>query len=63
MRDNNLEPDAIEGVLRESFEPLTYRQALPALRRHWQAVLRDACTRTNAALVRPVHLAFFEEFI
>ena len=28
---------------------------------HWMDVLRDACSRTNSALVRPASKAFFLE--
>ena len=37
----------------------TYREALPALAEHWRSVVRDPCTRTNCALVRPKSLEFF----
>ena len=35
--------------------------ALPVLEEHWRSVLRDPCSRTNSALVRPQHLSFFLE--
>jgi hypothetical protein len=53
---------AVQRVLEELHEPASYRDALPLLRRNWMTVLRDPCTRTNAALVRPRHLEFFEEW-
>ena len=34
---------------------------MPTLEEHWPRVLRDPCTRTNSALVRPGHLAYFTE--
>jgi len=54
---------AVQRVLRELHQPAAYRRALPALRGNWMAILRDPCTRTNGTLVRPQHLAFFEDWV
>lgn len=40
-------------------DPAAYRAAFPVLEARWRDVLRDACTRTNVALVRPASLEFF----
>lgn len=55
-----LEPEEILRVLTHLFEEESYRAALPVLQAHWGEVLRDPCTRTNSALVRPHWLAQFE---
>ena len=39
-----------------------YARALTAISGRWNDVLRNPCTRTNSALVRPDDKAFFEEF-
>jgi hypothetical protein len=53
---------AVDRVLRELYEPEPFRGALPLFKENWMRILRDPCTRTNGALVRPQHLAFFEAF-
>ncbi|MCH8242565.1 MAG: MarR family transcriptional regulator [Planctomycetes bacterium] len=59
--DQDLDPGAAEAVLRSLFDRECYEKALPTLVQHWRAVLRDRCTRTNSALVRPAHLRYFQE--
>jgi hypothetical protein len=46
---------------RELHDPALYDRALPVVEARWKDILRDPCTRTNGALVRPAHLAFFVE--
>lgn len=53
---------AVERTQRALFDTGAYRALLPALERLWPQVLRDPCTRTNCALVRPGALAFFTSF-
>jgi alcohol dehydrogenase class IV len=60
--DYGMDRAEVESVLRDLFEPESYAQALPALIQHWPSVLRDKCSRTNIALVRPSSLSFFREF-
>jgi hypothetical protein len=57
-----LDPDAIVTVARSLFDPSGYTRLLPAVGEHWSRILRDACTRTNSALVRPDSLVFFQTF-
>jgi hypothetical protein len=38
-----------------------YKCALPLLETHWRSVLRDPCTRTSCALIRPQAIDFFRE--
>ena len=59
---HGLQDDAIFAVLRQFFDPQDYRTALPALKDNWMKVLRDPCSRTNSALVRPSDFEFFESF-
>jgi alcohol dehydrogenase class IV len=45
--------DRMWKVLDDLFDPIAFAQALPVLRSEWPLVLRDRCTRTNPAVVRP----------
>lgn len=51
----------VDARIRELHDAASFDAALPLLRQHWRAILRDPLTRINAALVRPDSLAFFEE--
>ncbi len=57
-----LSDHAIMAVLRGLFDPEAYAASLRALRESWTAVLREPCSRTNAALVRQADIEFFESF-
>jgi alcohol dehydrogenase class IV len=48
-------------TLRALFEPESFRAALPVLRREWNVVLRDPCSRTNSVLVRTDWLELLEK--
>lgn len=55
----------LEDVLataRELFDATAWRELIPAIVGAWPRIIRDPLTRTNAAMVRPGSLAFFEEF-
>ena len=58
---HGVEPAKVRQVARALFESDAFDRALPALEAHWSAVLRDPSTRTNSALVRAGHLAFFRD--
>jgi alcohol dehydrogenase class IV len=60
-RKHDLDEEAIFDALRELHEPAAYAQALELLDAHWMEVLRDPCSRTNSALVRPASKSFFLE--
>ena len=62
LAEHGLDDVIIMNVLRQLFEPLSYAEALPALKANWMKVLRDPCSRTNSALVRPADIEFFESF-
>jgi alcohol dehydrogenase class IV len=62
MSGSQLEESAILGRLRELWCEPDYRAALPTLREEWANVLRNPCSRTNCALVRPDWLSQFEQF-
>lgn len=61
MSECQLDADAILGRLRELWCEPDYRMALPVLREEWTNVLRNPCSRTNCALVRPDWLDRFEK--
>ena len=58
---HGLGADELLCVARELFDAEDFDLAAPALEEHWPTVLRDPCTRTNSALVRPAHKDFFLE--
>ncbi len=57
-----LNDDAIFPALAGFFNAEDYAKIREALPRDWKNVLRDPCTRTNSALLRPADLEFFVEF-
>ncbi|HEV7921436.1 MAG TPA: iron-containing alcohol dehydrogenase [Thermoanaerobaculia bacterium] len=56
-------PDGVEAEVQKLFDADRYKQTLPTLETAWRDVLRDRCTRTNAALVRPADLQFFLDYV
>jgi alcohol dehydrogenase class IV len=58
---HGLAPSLVLEPARALFDERAWTVARPALEASWRAILRDPCTRTNGALVRPDHLAFFLE--
>jgi alcohol dehydrogenase class IV len=54
-----IDPGEVEDRARALHDPLLYERALPLVESRWTDILRDPCTRTNGALVRPGHLEFF----
>jgi|CZKV01.1.fsa_nt_gi alcohol dehydrogenase class IV len=59
LAQHNLPLEPIQNVLRAFYDKEAYDLALPALKANWIPILRDPCTRTNSALVRPGSLDFF----
>lgn len=59
---HGLSEEEVFGVLRQFFDEQAYAAVLPMLKSNWMKVLRDPCSRTNSALVRPGDLSFFESF-
>ena len=62
LAEHGLDDVIVLNVMRQLFEPAVYAEALPLLKEHWMKVLRDPCSRTNSALVRPADIEFFESF-
>ncbi|MBL9145533.1 MAG: iron-containing alcohol dehydrogenase [Verrucomicrobiaceae bacterium] len=62
LAEHGLDDAIVLNVLRLLFEPAAYVEALPELKEPWMKVLRDPCSRTNSALVRPADIEFFEVF-
>jgi len=60
--EHAIDERAVFSVLLELHEPGAYAQALDLLDDRWTAVLRDPCSRTNSALVRPASKTFFLEW-
>jgi len=54
--------DAIFPALSKFFDAGDYQKIRESLPEDWKNVLRDPCTRTNSALLRPTDLKFFVEF-
>ncbi len=61
MDENELDGAAVLAVARSLFIEPAYDRALPTLEEKWRTVLRDPCSRTNSALVRPDAIEFFRE--
>ena len=48
-----LDRDELMATARALYDEAGYREVLPTLEENWRDVLRNACTRTNSAVVRP----------
>jgi hypothetical protein len=61
--EHGVDLTAVEGVSRRLAETDAWATVLlPAIRASWPRIIRDPLTRTNATVVRPGSLAFFEEY-
>lgn len=58
---HHLDTAGIDASLKQLFDAAAYRQLLPVLEAAWPQVIRDVCSRTNSALVRPTSLEFFRQ--
>lgn len=58
----SLDLAAVEATLSRLHRRPAYDAALPHLERCWKQVLRDPCTRTNCALVRPEAIEHFRSW-
>jgi alcohol dehydrogenase class IV len=56
-----IETERIMNMLRGFYSKSDFEASIPFLEKLWKKVLRDPCTRTNSALVRPNSLNFFIE--
>lgn len=56
----HLDEATIDGKIRNLYDEEAYNAALPVLKEHWPAILKDPATRTNCTLVRPNNLSYFE---
>jgi hypothetical protein len=54
-----LDAARVMNLVRSLFDQSAYEQVLPTLRENWILILRDPCSRTNSALVRPGSVDFF----
>jgi hypothetical protein len=54
---HGIERGRVEAIVESLGEREARRALVPAIEASWRAVLRDPCTRTNSALVRPDSLA------
>lgn len=62
LSQHGLTDGAIFAALAGFFNAEDYEKIREALPGDWKNVLRDPCTRTNSALLRPADLEFFVEF-
>lgn len=62
LGEHGLNDNAIFPALAGFFNAEDYEKIREALPGDWKNVLRDPCTRTNSALLRPADLGFFVEF-
>jgi alcohol dehydrogenase class IV len=56
-----LDSEQIMDVIQGFYCDVDFETVKPFLVKHWMDVLRDPCSRTNSALVRPGSLDFFAE--
>ena len=63
LAERALSDEAILDTCRTFFDPGGFDHLRPIVAAKWRDVLRDPCTRTNSALVRPDDLEFFENFV
>ncbi len=61
MEEHDVDGARVLAACDELFDAAAYDEVLPVLEAAWMDVLRDPCSRTNSALVRPAHLSFFTE--
>lgn len=59
-KKHGVDIERVSSVAKRLHDVGAYAAALPVLTEHWKSVLRDACTRTNSALVRPSALEYFQ---
>ncbi len=62
LAKHGLREEAVLDTCRTFFDSCDYSALHPIVTTRWRDVLRDPCTRTNSALVRPDDLFFFEKF-
>lgn len=62
LGEHGLKDDSILQELAVFFDAGDYEKICQALPGDWKNVLRDPCTRTNSALLRPSDLEFFMAF-
>jgi alcohol dehydrogenase class IV len=58
-KEYELDLAAIRAVGQSLFDGESYDRLRPLIVEHWKQILRDPCTRTNCALVRPNHVEHF----
>lgn len=63
MLEHAVDLGAVRATARALFDEALCARLLPLLRQHWPAVLRERCTRTNGALVRPSTLDALAEIL
>ena len=61
MRQYQIDSEDFLMALQDLHDPDDYNQVLELLDQHWMEIVRDPCSRTNSALVRPTSKAFFVE--
>jgi alcohol dehydrogenase class IV len=57
-----IDAEAVMAVSGALFDVGDYAKIKALMATRWRDILRDPCTRTNSALLRPDDLAFFERF-
>lgn len=62
LEQHGIREGEILGSLNDVFVGSDLEQLKPLMQQHWRDILKDPCTRTNSALLRPDDLAFFLDF-
>ncbi len=62
LEQHGIREGEILGSLNNVFVSHDFEQLKPLIQEHWRDILREPCTRTNSALLRPDDLPFFLNF-
>lgn len=60
MEAHGIDAATVLEIARDLYEPEFFEAILSTITNRWMDILRDPCSRTNCALVRPGDVAFFE---
>jgi hypothetical protein len=60
MEAHEIDAAMVLEIAKELYELEFFEAILSTITNRWMDILRDPCSRTNCALVRPGDVAFFE---
>lgn len=57
----HLNPQRILETAHSLHDPEAFTKLLPVLEKHWISIIKDPCSRTNCAIVRPSSIEYFSK--